>query len=185
MDTATQQAPAAPSAPTAIPHSGPREIAAFLTEIRGIVDGVNAPRRAWVRDFGALLRDWRAGDTDVAERAGRVGAAQRVYFATARERHAKIAVPDAARSMYAVLGVWLDKQIAACDALVEVSTGRDLNHLRVAHGLYADARGEMRRFSAEFQALVQALRQKLDEMQHARKEKQQHNQHFHWPHKPG
>jgi hypothetical protein len=157
------------------PPSNPRTIAAFLREVRALVDRLQGPQRVWIRDLGLLLRDARAGSEtigDVPVRAGELGRAHAERLRPLREQAATIQLPDVCASCHAFLLVWLDKHIAACEALVEVETTQDTGHLRTVHGLFGDARAEMRRFTAEFADLASAVKRETGRREQSRKDQQ-------------
>ena len=143
-------------APSPAPGSGstPREVATYLKASRAIVNAANESRAPWIRQLGILMR---SDDPEAHVEAGQVGLAQRVTFVHLRAKLSVVPVPSACATCHDSLTNWLEKHVAACDAMIEAGEHVDLGRLRVAQGLLAEARGDLGRFNAAFAALIEAL----------------------------
>jgi hypothetical protein len=141
-------------AASAAPGSTPREVAAYLKATRVLVNAANESRAPWIRQLGVLMR---SEDDEAHLEAGRVGLGQRDTFVRLRARLAVLPIPAACATCHDSLTNWLEKHVAACDAMVEAGDFRDLGRLRVAQGLLAEARGDLGRFNAAFEGLVAVL----------------------------
>lgn len=149
---------AAPQRPT----DAPRFVAAYLRNLRPVLDSSTAARKSLVRDVGMLIEQARAGERDVViETAERVGREQADALQRIRLRLSPIEPPPVCETCHLAVIGWLDKQIAACEALTGVSVSGDLSRLREAQGLLAEARGDAHRFVSEYERLLTELKGRL------------------------
>ena len=139
-----------------------RAIAQYLSAIRGLMNEASESRKLWVRQIGTLLADARAKPPEmVAPTAGEVGSTQRALFENVRGRVVELNSPNECVSIHEVVLAWLDKQIAACDVMVEVGQTGDVSRLRSTQGLLAEGRLDTQRFNAEYTTLVNALKARV------------------------
>lgn len=139
--------------------SSPRAVAIFLTSVKPFLNEVTHSRAQWIRDIGVLLEDARRQHSSVvAQGATRVGRAQVVIFREARGRIAAIGPPTDCEVIHRAVLNWLDKQIMACDVMVDVGLRGDLPRLREVQGLLAEGRFHAQKFNDEFVRLVALVR---------------------------
>lgn len=139
-----------------------RAIAQYLTAIRALMSEASESRKLWVRQIGTLLQDTRTKPPEmVAPNAGEVGSTQRAFFASVRGRVTELTPPTECLTIQDVVLTWLDKQMAACDVMVEVGQTGDVLRLRSTQGLLAEGRLDTQRFNAEYTALVSALKARV------------------------
>jgi hypothetical protein len=147
------------------PSRGPspaRAIAQYLSAIRALVNEASESRRLWVRQIGTLIADARAKPAEmVAPTSGQIGGEQRQAFEQLRARAVDLSPPHECLSCHDTVLGWLDKQIAACDIMVEVEQSGDVARLRLTQVLLAEGRLDTQRFNAEYTALVTALRARV------------------------
>src|SRR5581483_3295896 len=132
-------------------------IAAYLTVLRGLVDRAGAARQSWIREIGAVARAVREGDPAAAVEAGVIGREQLRRFEPFREELAALVPPGPCEACHMAVVGWLDKQVAACEVMVEVGQTGDVELLRGTTGLLAEGRIDTARFRAEYTNLVAAL----------------------------
>lgn len=140
------------------PPSPLRQTVEYLRTVRGLVNEANAERQPWLRRVGLLIRDAQRGEPETAEHARQAGVEQLPGFEHFRARLARLEPPPLCDSCHSAAASWLDKHIAACEALIEIGASGDLHRLRVAHGLLAEARVDLRRFSSDLGGLAAGLR---------------------------
>lgn len=139
--------------------SSPRAVATFLTSMKPYLNEVTRSRAQWIRDIGVLLEDARRQHASVvAQGATRVGRAQVVIFREAHTRIAAIGAPADCEVIHRAVLTWLDKQMAACDVMVDVGLRGDLPRLREVQGLLAEGRFHAQKFNDEFVRLVALVR---------------------------
>jgi hypothetical protein len=139
-----------------------RAIAQYLSAIRALMNEASESRKLWVRQIGTLLQDTRTKPPEmVAPNAGQVGAEQRAVFESVRGRAAELTPPTECVTIHDVVLAWLDKQLAACDVMVEVGQTGDVSRLRSTQGLLAEGRLDTQRFNAEYTTLVTALKARV------------------------
>jgi hypothetical protein len=140
----------------------PRALAAYLTAIRGLMEEATAIRRSWIRQVGMLILDARTKPPDmVAPMVLRCGKENRELFVGFRVRLDEIKPPSGCDACQAAFAAWLDKQTAACDALIDIGTSSDLVQLRAVQRLLAEGRVDTQAFNAEYSALLTALKQRI------------------------
>lgn len=140
----------------------PRALAAYLTGIRGLMEEATIIRRSWIRQVGMLILDARTKPPDlVAPMVLRCGKENRELFVGFRIRLDEVKPPPGCEACHAAFAAWLDKQTAACDALVDIGTGGDLAQLRAVQRLLADGRVDTQAFNAEYSTLVLSLKQRI------------------------
>ena len=168
MPASAARSPASPSRIRGVletPSRGPspaRAIAQYLSAVRALVGEASESRRLWVRQIGTLMADARTKPPEmVAPSAGEVGGAQRATFEGVRTRLAELTPPTECLSCHDTVLGWLDKQIAACDVMVEVGQTGDVSRLRSTQGLLAEGRLDTQRFNAEYTTLVTALKARV------------------------
>jgi hypothetical protein len=137
------------------PSSTPREVATYLKAARALLDAASQSRQSWIRELGVLMR---SDDPAAAEQALAIGSRQRALFVELRARMAATPAPLACQDAHDAMMGWLGKHVIACEAMIEAGESRDLAHLRVTHGMLAEARIDLSRFNASFAALVKVLR---------------------------
>lgn len=146
----------------AVPRASARAVAEYLTALRALVGQVGEARRGWVREFGRLLLEARhERNEDVPRRARRLGDTSIVIFTDVRDRLNLLEPPPTCGPCHDAFAIWLDQQVAACEALIEVGVTDDLDQLRVAHALFVESRYDLRAFSAEYAAALAALRNEI------------------------
>jgi hypothetical protein len=145
------------------PRAEVRQVATYLTELRAIVDGASASRAAWIRQLGALLKDARAGAArdQLAQASARIGLEQRARFGEFLRRLVGLEPPPLCQDVHLIASGWLEKQIAACDVMVDVGRTGDVAALRATQGLLAEGRDDSRRFSVAYAELVAWLKERL------------------------
>jgi hypothetical protein len=137
-----------------------RETAAYLQTLRAQLVRASQSRKGWISQVGLLLADLQHGTSRdvVAAVAGRSGAAHRETFAQIRADLARVEpAPGCETCHLAVLG-WLDKQIAACDLMIEIGQTGLVERLREVRGLIAEARHDARLFNYEMAERAATLR---------------------------
>jgi len=142
-----------------------RAVAAYLTAIRTLVNEASASRAAWIRQLGQLMKAVRSSADEpgpLAAEALRVGTEQAAAFRAFRERLDKLNAPGICQDCHLIVLGWLDKQMAACDVMIDVGKSGDLASLRATQGLLAEGRDDTRRFATTYAELVAWLRERLD-----------------------
>lgn len=141
-----------------------RAVAAYLTAVRALVNEASASRAAWIRQLGQLMKDARAADNPgpLAAEAGRIGTEQLAAFRAFHDRLDKLNPPGLCQDCHLIVGGWLEKQMAACEVMVEVGKTVELPGLRATQGLLAEGRDDTRRFATTYAELVAWLRERLD-----------------------
>lgn len=152
----------------------PRALAAYLTGIRSLMEEATIIRRSWIRQIGMLILDARTKPSElVAPMVLRCGKENRELFVAFRKRLDGIATPPGCDACQAAFAAWLDKQTAACDALVDIGTSGDLAQLRAVQRLLADGRVDTQAFNAEYSTLIVTLKQRIEQRKAAKR--------MHWP----
>lgn len=146
------------------PLAAARVVAGYLSKLRLIVNETTASRQIWIRKLGQLLKDAHAGvDREVvAASAEQIGRDQIAAFREFREKIEALNPPPICESCHLVVLTWMDKQIAACEVMIEAGESGELTRLRSTQGLLAEGRGDTRRFTAEYAELVDWVRKRLD-----------------------
>lgn len=164
-----------------MPSAGPspaRAIAQYLSGVRALVNEASQSRKLWVRQIGTLLQDARTKPPEmVAPPASEIGAAQRDAFARLRARATELSPPPECGICHKLAIAWLDKQIAACEAMVEFGQTRNVARLRATQDLLSEGRVDTQRFNAEYTSLVAALRARV-QRSHTRRPTARHGV---WP----
>jgi hypothetical protein len=143
--------------------TGFKAFAAYLTGIRAVMNDASASRRLWVRQIGELMMDARARPPEmVAPVAGRIGAEQHAAFEEIRERLNALHPTQECETCQMTVQSWFDKQLAACDLMMEIGATGEINKLRGVQSLLSDGRIDTQRFSAEYAALVAMLRERVE-----------------------
>src|SRR5581483_3415246 len=125
-----------PHAPTPAPSAAPlpatpRNVAAYLRAVRELMTEATTLRRSWIRQVGVLILDARAKPPEmVAPGAAHCGAEQRELFAGIQLRLSEMSVPRGCDVCQESFVAWLDKQVGACDLLVEIGRTSDLLTLK-------------------------------------------------------
>jgi hypothetical protein len=125
--------------------------AAYLQALREPLERASQSRKGWIGEVGRLMADLRSGRSRdlIATVAGRSGAGQAAAFGAVRVDLVGLEPAAGCEGCHlAVLG-WLDKQIAACDLMVEIGRSGEVERLREVLGLIAEARHDARQFSYE------------------------------------
>src|SRR5262249_52269466 len=81
------------STPTHPVATTARSIAAYLHQLRAVVDRATASRQGWIRQIGSVTVATRTGDTTAAPLAGAIGRDQLVEFQRFREEVAALEPP--------------------------------------------------------------------------------------------
>jgi hypothetical protein len=139
-----------------------RAIAQYLSAVRGQMNEASESRKLWVRQIGTVMQDARTKPSEmVAPTAGEIGSTQRALFQQVRDRVVELSPPTECLTCHDVVLNWLDKQLAACDVMVEVGQTGDVSKLRATQGLLAEGRLDTQRFNAEYTSLVSALKARV------------------------
>ena len=142
--------------------SSARELASYLVALRPILAGATDARRVWVKRIGILLEDARRDDpARVASVASQMGRDTLTTFRNSRLKIERLRPPRGCAECHHALVQWLEKLIAACEALVAVGRSGQLRGIHEAQGLLADSRFHAHRFNAEYARLVGELRQRV------------------------
>lgn len=142
--------------------------------LRPIINQAAEARRVFIRELGSFIESARHGNTQmVAQGAGRIGREQVAVFRDASSRLKHLHTPRACTSCHEAVSSWIEMHVAACEVLIDVGTKGDLKRLREAQGLLAEGRRFAQRFNGAYTALVAELRQRVEEVTAARRERQQ------------
>ena len=156
-----------PHAPSPI-----RVIANYLNVIRAVMNEASESRRVWVRQIGVLLRDVQMRPAAmVSPSIGQCGTEQSAIFEEMRTRVADLEAPHECKLLHSTIISWLEKQIGACDVMVEVGMTGDVTKLRATQGLLAEGRSDTQRFSSEYASLVGMVRKRIEARQTRPKKK--------------
>jgi cell division septum initiation protein DivIVA len=151
---------AAELAPT-LPHSTPIAVACYLRELRPAIERLTEGRQAFIRRIGTLMEQVRQGDADgFAEEADHVGRDAASQFRFARGRLETLPVPGVCQACHEAVLSWIDMLVAAADVLAESGQSNDRSRLREVQSLLAESRMFSNRFRAQYEALVERLRQR-------------------------
>ena len=143
-----------------------REIAGCLSAIRSIMNEASESRRGWVRQIGVLLRDVHMRPAAmVSPSIGQCGTEQGKIFEEMRERAMDLSPPHECLVLHTTIISWLEKQVAACDVMIEVGMTGDVSRLRATQGLLAEGRADTQRFTTEYASLVAMVRQRIEARQ--------------------
>jgi hypothetical protein len=152
MPTATEQ-PRAASA---------RDLASYLVALRPILAGATEARRVWVKRIGVVMADLRQGNTPRAsDAAGQTGRDALTTFRDCQLRVERLRPPEGCLGCQRALVRWLEKLIAAGEALVATGRTGQLRGVFEAQELLADSRVHAQRFNAEYARLIADLRQRV------------------------
>lgn len=152
-------------------QSQARGIARYLKQVKELVERATESRQLWIRQIGKVSQAVKAGDELAAVEAGVVGGDQAGRFKKLREELAALIVPPACDACQIAAISWLDKQIAACDVMVEIGATRNVDLMRHVSGMLAEARVDTARFKAEYNSLVAAVQEHLKTTRLAKKPK--------------
>lgn len=151
--------------------SSARAIAVYLAAVKELVERATASRQIWIRQIGKVSQAIKSGDELAPVEAGVVGADQAERFRKLREELDALKPPHACEPCHLAVVSWLEKQIAACEVMVEIGQTRDVGLMRQASGLLAEGRIDTARFRAEYTNLVGALQEHLKARRPAAKPK--------------
>jgi hypothetical protein len=140
-----------------------RAVAAYLTAVRAIVNEASSSRAVWIRQIGTLMKDGRDPERadGLAAEAGQIGQEQLAAFRAFHERLDRLQPPLMCEDCQMIVSGWLEKQMAACDVMIEVGKAGELSALRATQGLLADGRDDSRRFAQSYAELVAWLKERL------------------------
>ena len=139
--------------------STPKAVAIYLTRLRPLLVEATSTRHGFVREIGVLMENARhQNPTVVAQAAGKLGRSQMALFRDVRLQVNALQPPSSCQPCQHSVTTWLDKQIGACEVMVDVSVHSDMTRLREVQGLLAEGRLHARRFNGEYGRLVEALR---------------------------
>jgi hypothetical protein len=139
-----------------------RAIVAYLRELRPILSAPRGVRRDWIRDVGLIIEESRAGDPiALARRAGRLGHNVQPVFRESRRRLAEVAPPPECMALHEAIGVWIERHLTACEALIRADDQRSLRPLRDVQEQLGEARVSAGRFNAEYLRLADEVRSEL------------------------
>jgi hypothetical protein len=142
--------------------SSARDLASYLVRLRPILAGATEARRVWVRRIAVLTADARRGDpVGMTGAASGMGRDTLTTFRSSRAQVERLRPPRGCAECHRALVQWLDKLIAACEALVAVGRTGQLHGIHEAQELLADSRFYAHRFNAEYARLVGELRQRV------------------------
>ncbi len=151
------------AAPMSEPGSPPRDVVAYLLQLRPIMQATIAQRREWIRAVGLLIEEARTGDPiALARRAGQLGHGQIVAFREARLQMTHLVPPPSCYTLHEAVVGWLDKHVDACEGLIRAEQMRSLRPLREVQEKLGDARQHSQRFNDEYARIVAELRQRVD-----------------------
>jgi len=137
----------------------PRAIAAYLTTLKPALARATSSRQGWVRDIGVLLEDARQQHTAiVASSAARVERAQLILFREVQREIGPLPQTPDCEALHRAVTSWLDRQIGACELMVDVGLRGDLSRLKEVQGLLAEGRFHARTFNDEYARLVAMIR---------------------------
>ena len=154
MPTATQ-----PLTPRRSGESTPKAVAVYLTRLRPLLVEATGTRHGFIREIGVLMENARHQNPSVvAQAAGKLGRSQMALFRDVRMQVSALQPPPSCQPCHHSVTTWLDKQISACEVMVDVSVHSDMTRLREVQGLLAEGRLHARRFNGEYGRLVQQLR---------------------------
>jgi hypothetical protein len=149
--------------PPSIPNT-PRNLSTYLQAVRELMSEASVLRRSWIRQVGVLILDARSKPPEmVAPTAAYCGAQQRELFTGIRVRVGQIAVPTGSEICQDAFISWLDKQLHACSLLEEIGRTGDLATLRTVQRVLADGRADTAAFTNAYTALVNGLRQQVEQ----------------------
>jgi hypothetical protein len=138
--------------------SSPKAVAIYLTQLRPLLVEATSTRHGFVREIGVLMENARhQNPTAVTQAAGKLGRGQMTLFRDVRMQVDALHTPPSCQSCHHSVTSWIEKQIAACEIMVEVSVKGDLPQLREVQGLLAEGRLHARQFNAEYGRLVEKL----------------------------
>ena len=141
--------------------STPVAVAGYLRELRPAIERLTEGRQAFIRRIGTLMERARQGDVEgfgaEADQVGREAAAQ---FRYAREQLTQLPVPGVCQPCHEAVLSWIDMLIAGADLLAEIGNNDDRPRLREVQSLLAESRMFSNRFRAQYEALVERLRQR-------------------------
>jgi hypothetical protein len=140
-----------------------RAVAAYLKAVRGLVNEASASRAIWIRQIGTLMKDARNPERaeGLPAEAGQIGQEQLAAFRAFQERLDRLQPPALCEDCHVVISGWLEKQMAACEVMVDVGSSGELTGLRATQGLLAEGRDDSRRFAQSYAELVAWLRDRL------------------------
>lgn len=144
---------------SAVPSA--RNVALYLASVKELVERATASRQLWIRQIGKVSQAIRDGDELAAVEAGAIGSDQAERFHKFRDELAALKPPASCDSCHISIVSWLEKQIAACEVMVEVRETRNVDLMRQASGLLAEGRLDTARFRAEYNNLIGALQEHI------------------------
>ncbi|TAK24412.1 MAG: hypothetical protein EPO26_06200 [Chloroflexota bacterium] len=147
----------------AIDPGSPRAAAEYLIRLRPIVGDATGVRRALLHSFRELADDVRRGGPMIAERAAAIGAERIGVFRALRDQLDGLATPSSCSAAHMTLGRWLNRLIDCCEVLRTVGTTGDVAELGRARSLLAEAQEYARGFNDEHTALVDEIRDLVDD----------------------
>lgn len=142
-----------------------RAIVGYLRELRPALTSPRAVRRDWIRDVGLIIEEARTGDPiALSRRAGLLGHNTMPVFREARRRMADLYPPPECAALHEAIGAWIDRHVAACDALIRAEEQRSLRPLREVQEHLAEGRSWAGRFNAEYVRIREEVRQQVGHM---------------------
>jgi hypothetical protein len=138
-----------------------KSVARYLAAIKDLVERATASRQIWIRQIGKVSQAIKENDELAAVEAGVIGTDQAERFRKLRDELAELHPPAACEACHMSVVSWLEKQIAACEVMVEIGQTRNVELMRQTSGLLAEGRIDTARFRAEYNNLIGALQEHL------------------------
>jgi hypothetical protein len=138
-----------------------KAIARYLAAVKELVERAGASRQLWIRQIGKVSQAIKEGDELAAVEAGVIGTDQAERFRKFREELNELHPPAACEACHMAVVGWIEKQIAACEVMVEIGETRNVELMRQTSGLLAEGRIDTARFKAEYNNLIGALQEHL------------------------
>jgi hypothetical protein len=137
-----------------------KAVAHYLLAVRALVKLVASFRQDWLRRVGPILyqRGESRGGLLSVDTAERIGLEGRREFQAALQRMTEFEVPESCATCHSLLCSWLQKQVEACEMVVEATPEEARRQYRYAIQLLVDARHDLREFQDESIRLVGWLR---------------------------
>ena len=149
-------------APAGPPASGSaKAIAKYLAGVKELVERANGSRQLWIRQIGKVSQAIKENDELAPVEAGVIGNDQAERFRKFREELNALHPPPACEACHMAVVGWLEKQIAACEVMIEIGETRNVELMRQTSGLLAEGRIDTARFKAEYNNLIAALHEHL------------------------
>jgi hypothetical protein len=148
-------------------------MAGYLTAIRRLVGEAGRYRAEWIRSAGPILN--ASGDEmgDLASTAILVGRRGLDEFTNARRQVMELPVPTSCQTAQIAIMAWFEKNIAACETMVEAGESNDTHRFKTAFHLLAESRYDLRAFQTETTALIEKLRERLRRRTRPRREQRE------------